>query len=422
MFDVAQLVAHQPLPRGPRVAIVGNSDALGLLATDAATAAGLDVKDTVALGAEAAADDFERALDDAVDDPEVDAVIAVFIPPLNTTGEQVANVLAAVGEQSDKPLLSTFLATEGVPELLRVPDVQGAAGRGSVPSYPGPEAAVRALRCVVEYSRWLQRDAGEIAAFEEVDVRRAHRLVGDWLAADPDGVQLDVERIGELLDIYGISMWPRIDVSTLEEALAAGAKLGWDVVLKATATHLQQRPDLSHVWRNIDDEAEMRDAWRTLNDIIDDPASAGFVVQRMAPPGIPVSMSTMEDPLFGPIISFGVAGAPSDLLEDRSYRIPPLTNTDAASMVREIRAAPLLFGYRGSERVDVECIEDLLQRLARVKNDLPEVATLDLALVLAGARGCSVLAATCRVAPVRESRSDWFARRLSVPPGDTLHD
>jgi acyl-CoA synthetase (NDP forming)/RimJ/RimL family protein N-acetyltransferase len=422
MFDVAQLVAHQPLPRGPRVAIVGNSDALGLLATDAASAAGLEVKDTVALGAEAAADDFERALDDAVDDPEVDAVIAVFIPPLNTTGEQVANVLAAVGEQSDKPLLSTFLASEGVPELLRVPDVQGAAGRGSVPSYPGPEAAVRALRCVVEYATWLQRDAGEIAAYEEVDVRRAHRLVGDWLAADPDGAQLDVERTGELLDIYGISMWPRIDVSTLDEALAAGAKLGWDVVLKATASHLQQRPDLSHVWRNIDDEAEMRDAWRTLNEIIDDPAAAGFVVQRMAPPGIPVSMSTMEDPLFGPIISFGVAGAPSDLLEDRSYRIPPLTDTDAASMVREIRAAPLLFGYRGSEHVDVECVEDLLQRLARLKNDLPEVAVLDLGLVLAGARGCSVLAATCRIAPVRESRSDWFARRLSVPPGDTLHD
>ncbi|MGH3354895.1 MAG: GNAT family N-acetyltransferase, partial [Nocardioidaceae bacterium] len=107
MFDVAQLLAHQPLPRGPRVAVVGNSDALGLLATDAAAATGLVVKDPVALGADATAEDFERALDGAVDDSEVDAVVAVFIPPLNTTGEQVANVLAAVGEQSEKPLIST---------------------------------------------------------------------------------------------------------------------------------------------------------------------------------------------------------------------------------------------------------------------------------------------------------------------------
>ena len=106
MFDVAQLVAHQPLPRGSRVAVVGNSDALGLLAADAAVAVGLEVKEPVALGADATAEDFEEALDAAIDDPEVDSVVAVYIPPLNTTGEEVANVLAAVGEQSDKPLVS----------------------------------------------------------------------------------------------------------------------------------------------------------------------------------------------------------------------------------------------------------------------------------------------------------------------------
>jgi acyl-CoA synthetase (NDP forming)/RimJ/RimL family protein N-acetyltransferase len=419
MFDVAQLVAHQPLPRGPRVAIVGNSDALGLLASDAATAVGLQVHGSVALGSDAAADDFERALDDAVDDPAVDAVVAVFIPPLNTSGEQVADVLAAVGEQSDKPLISTFLASEGVPELLRVPDVQGAAGRGSVPSYPAPEAAVRALSCVVKYSTWLQRDAGEIAAFEGIDVRRARRLVGDWLGTDPTGVRLDFERTAQLLDLYGIALWPRVDVASVDEAVAAATKLGWDVVLKATAEHLQQRPDMSHVWRNIDDEAEMRHAWAELNQIIDRPTGAAFVVQRMAPPGVPLRVEGLEDPLFGPVVSFGIAGAPSELLGDRSYRIPPLTDTDAAAMVREIRAAPLLFGYRGSEQVDVAAVEELLQRLARLKNDLPEVVALDLDLVLAGAQACSVLSAMCRVAPVRDSRSGWFARRLSVPPGDT---
>ena len=151
MFDVAQLLAHQPLPRGRRVAIVGNSDALGLLAADAAAAVGLLVARTVTLSAEPSAEDFEDALDDAIDDPEVDAVVAVYIPPLNVSGEDVANVLAAVGEQSDKPLVSSFLGAEGVPELLRVPDVAGSdAGRGSVPSYPAVEAAVRAMARVVD--------------------------------------------------------------------------------------------------------------------------------------------------------------------------------------------------------------------------------------------------------------------------------
>ena len=146
MFDVAQLLAHQPLPSGSRVAIVGNSDALGLLAVDAAAASGLTVTSATALGADATAEDFEDALDAAIDDEHVDAVVAVYIPALDAGGEEVANVLAAVGEQSDKPLVSTFLGREGVPELLRVPDLSGhTAGRGSVPSYPEVEAAVRAL-------------------------------------------------------------------------------------------------------------------------------------------------------------------------------------------------------------------------------------------------------------------------------------
>ncbi|MCW2711158.1 MAG: CoA-binding domain protein, partial [Marmoricola sp.] len=109
MFDVAQLLAHQPLPTGSRVAIVGNSDALGLLAVDAAAASGLTVTSATALGADATAEDFENALDTAIDDEHVDAVVAVYIPPLDAGGEEVANVLAAVGEQSDKPLVSSFL-------------------------------------------------------------------------------------------------------------------------------------------------------------------------------------------------------------------------------------------------------------------------------------------------------------------------
>jgi acyl-CoA synthetase (NDP forming)/GNAT superfamily N-acetyltransferase len=423
MFDVAQLVAHQPLPRGNRVAVVGNSDALGLLAADAAAAEGLQVKSPIALGADATGEDFEEALDAAIDDPEVDSVVAVFIPPLNTTGEEVANVLAAVGEQSDKPLISTFLASEGIPELLRVPDVAGStAGRGSVPSYPAVEAAVRALARVVEYAAWRAEPLGEPVPPDAVDAPGARALVTRVLADDGAGRDLSFDELHELLTYYGIDLWNREAVGTEDEAVAAAERLGYDVVLKATAEHLRQRPDLAHVWRNIDTEEEMRDAWRTMQELIDHPGSAGFIVQRGAGAGVPVCIGGMEDPLFGPVVSFGVSGPATELLGDRAYRIPPMHSGDASDMVREIRAAPLLFGYRGSEKVDVDAIEHLLLRVAQLKNDLPQVRSLELTLVLAGVHGATVLNARGRVEPVADARSDWFVRRLSTQAGDTLHD
>ncbi len=421
MFDVAQLVAHQPLPRGNRVAVVGNSDALGLLARDAAAAVGLQVVRSIALGAEATAEDFEDALDDAIDEEEVDSVVAVYIPPVNTSGAQVANVLAAVGEQSDKPLVSTFLGSEGVPELLRVPDLAGhTAGRGSVPSYPAVEAAVRALARVVTYAEWLRHPEGDGTVPEDVDPTAARRLVNQALIDSPDGRDLSFVELRELLGAYGIELLPRSSVNSEAEAVAAGEQLGWDVVLKATADHLRQRPDLAHVWRNIDNADEMRDAWSTLTELIEEPDRAGFIVQPNAPPGVPVAMGGLEDPYFGPVVTFGVSGAMTDLLGDRAYRIPPMTLEEAGLMVREIKAAPLLFGYRGTELVDVDAVEAILHRLAWLKNDLPQVSAIDLNLVLAGAGGASVLNATGSVQKLPEARSDWFARRLNSPPGDTL--
>ncbi|MFT4011606.1 MAG: acetate--CoA ligase family protein, partial [Nocardioidaceae bacterium] len=131
------------------------------------------------------------------------------------------------------------------------------------------------------------------------------------------------------------------------------------------------------------------------------------------------SLGGIEDPLFGPIVTFGVSGPAIELLGDRAYRIPPLLSGDAASMVREIKAAPLLTGYRGSQPIDLEPVEDLLVRIAQLKNDLPQVTMLDLPLVLAGAAGAPVLTARVQVDPVADTRSDWFVRRLSDPFSDT---
>jgi acyl-CoA synthetase (NDP forming) len=296
------------------------------------------------------------------------------------------------------------------------------AGRGSVPSYPAVEAAVRALARVVEYAAWRAKPEGDPVPPDEVDTVRARTVVGRVLRDDPAGRELRFEELHELLASYGIDLWQRFEATTEDQAVAAAEDLGYDVVLKATADHLRQRPDLAHVWRNIDTESEMRDAWQTMQGLIERPDQAGFIVQKNAAPGVPVTIGSMEDPLFGPVVSFGVSGPATELLGDRSYRIPPMHSGDVSDMVREIRSAPLLFGYRGSEEVDVDAVEHLLLRIAQLKNDLPQVRLLDLNLVLAGAHGATVLNAVGRVEPVADARSDWFVRRLSTQAEDTLHD
>ncbi|MEQ7005881.1 GNAT family N-acetyltransferase [Actinopolymorpha sp. B17G11] len=417
LLDVAQLLAYQPLPTGPDIAVVGNSDALGMLATDAAAGAGMHVvRRLPALRPDATAEDFEQALTDAVADDSVHSVVAVYVSPIDVTGADVAAAIGRVASGCTKPIVVTFLGSQGVPEPLRRYDERGRAGRGSVPSYATPEAAVRALAKAAEYARWRARPQGRIPRLDGIDEDGARRVVERVLAEYSTGTDIEGATLGELLRCYGIDLWPAYDVDSVDAAVTAAERLGWDVALKATAPHLRQRPDLADVWRNIDVEAEMRDAWETMVASFGAPDSAGFVVQKMAPPGVPVLVKCVEDRLFGPIVSFGLAGVATDLLDDLAYRMPPLTDVDAAEMIREVRAAPLLFGHRGGEHADVDALADLMHRLARLAYDIPEVLAAELGPVMAGASGVAVLGARVQLVPVEpQARSDWYARRLTRP-------
>jgi len=279
---------------------------------------------------------------------------------------------------------------------------------------------VRALARVVEYAVWLRTPNGPHVLPDRIEAGAAKALVHRLLVEHPDGSELESADLAALLAAYGIELWDARPVSTLREATKAGRELGWDVVLKATTDRLRERPDLAHVWRNIDRPAEMKDAWESLSELIDDVETAGFVVQRNAKPGVPLSIRSMEDPLFGPVVSFGISGPLTELLEDRSYRIPPLGARDPAAMTREIKASPMLFGYRGSEVVDIAPVEDLISRVAQLQHDLPQISSLELSLVLAGADHCTVLTGRGRVDPVADPRSDWFVRRLPAAVEDTI--
>lgn len=405
LLDVATVLAAQPLPSGRRVAIVGNSAALARLAADTAAEAGLDVVGTPRdLGRRASAAEFAAALAGCIDDPVVDAIVVVHAaaagsvtPAPQDADAVVAEVVAAAAARAAKPVLSTFAAGPGAP-----------AGWSS----GTPERPVRALGHVATYAQWRSRDPGVVPDLSSsAAVDGARRLVDTALAERPGGGTLTGERLRALLGCYGVTALPAEPVATAAAAIAAAERFGGDVVLKATAPHLRQRPDLAAVWRSIGDAATMAQAWSALTATAGRPEVAAYVVQPMAPPGVPVSLAAWDDPAFGPVMSFGLAGVAGELLGDLAYRTPPLTDRDAADMVREVRAAPLLFGYRGGARADVGALEVLLLRLSRLVDDLPQVAECSLDPVLAAPAGLSVLGAAVRLAPPPLRAGD-YARRM----------
>jgi acyl-CoA synthetase (NDP forming) len=392
------------------VALLGNSDALALLAVDACEEAGLEVVGTHALGPDADAAEFAAALDVVFADDGVDSVVALFIPPLRTRDTEVAEVLASASRRGSKTVVSTFLGMPGVPDVLRAPG----GDRGSVPSYSTPEDAVRALAAVTAYAAWRATPAGHTVSPSGLDVRAARALVAELLTGPdaPDEVVLGHADLQRLLRCYGIDLWDVRPAATAAEAVAAADELGYPVALKATAPHLRHHRELGGVRLDVDDPEEMQGAFEAMAGRLGEQAE-GYVVQAMASTGVATRLATVEDPLFGPVVSFGLGGVATDLLGDRSYGVPPLTDADLRELVRGVRAAPLLLGHAGSTPVDVPAIEDLLARLARLADDVPEVAALELNPVIASPSGVAVLAATGRLARPA-ARAERGARALGA--------
>jgi acyl-CoA synthetase (NDP forming)/GNAT superfamily N-acetyltransferase len=362
LFDVGVLLAHQPLPAGRRVAIVGNSTALSGLAVAACGANGLTVAEGYPhdISPQAGAAEFGEVLASAAVDERVDALVVVFAPPLPgqlpDSDADFASALATVALAGEKPTVATFLLGVAVPR---------------VPAYPSVEEAVRALGRVARYADWLRQPPGVLPELSGVDPQAA-RMDGPPPA---------------LLDAYGIEVVPSIASSTMDETLAAAAKVGYPVAVKAAGGAVRHRVDLGAVRLALADEGDIRAAYAEL--------SAAFgpevLVQTMVAPGVACTVEVVEDPAFGPVVGFGLSGVASELLGDLAWRGAPLSDRAAAALVDEPRAAPLLHGYRGSAPVDRDALIDLLLRVGRLVDEHPRVRSLSLNPVLARPEGCSVL-------------------------------
>jgi hypothetical protein len=289
---------------------------------------------------------------------------------------------------------------------------------GLLPRFDGSVDAIQALSALTAHAQWRGRDPGVVPMLA-VDTQAARQVVNRILSEQPGGRELTSTETIELLGTYGINLVPQAAVSSLTDAIAAGDRLGWNVVLKATSAAVRGRPDLASVHRNIDSVGEMTDAWSDLRQLVaeiglaDDEglSVAQPVVQSMAPPGVALIITGLEDAAFGPIISLGLDGIPSELLGDIVYRVPPLTTADANEMVRELKAAPTLFGRHGAPGVDIAGIEDLLHRVAQLSDAIPQLASITLRPCVASVSSIAVLGARVFIAPTADQR-DPLARVL----------
>lgn len=452
LMDVAQIVASQPLPGGDGIAVVANSDALARVVADSAIQHGLTVsvqEDTLQLddGESAALPRLRAAVLKALADPGTHAAVVALLPSRALSVDAAAQALQDCSVEAEKPVIAAFtgnmdlsVATDGLlavgPDRHAAPPAPDRAGTGNasgggadatadiaadasalqsgLPSFSSPGQAVSALASVVRYAQWRQRDFGEPLEIEGIDRDRAERLVESHLArvGGTDLLRLGNPEATELLGCYGIEVLESVAFEDEEEAVEAAARLGWPVALKATDEHMRHRLDLGGVRLNIFDADSLRGNIRHMREMLRPFGTEGLELQSMAPSGQGCLVRALEDPLLGPLLSFGMAGDAVNLLDDWAHAIPPLTNTDLSELVRSPRASQKLFGYQGLPAVDVRSLEDLLNRVATLKDDHPAVALLEFNPVLVSARGVTVLSADVRVGNL-EQRTDSARRAMS---------
>jgi acyl-CoA synthetase (NDP forming)/GNAT superfamily N-acetyltransferase len=426
LLDAGLFLALQPLPAGDRVAVLGNSESIGLLTYDAALTAGLRPAPPLDLTTAARPEDFAAALRQALADPGNDAVVITAIPrvgsedvpdPESGDDPALAEALRAAAEGAAKPVAVVHLALETMADRLGATGQPGAR----IPAYPAPDRLVRSLAEATAYAAWRATAAepGRVPQFDEVQEAAAAEDVRRLLApAEPGGSPApreltlgDADAAG-LLARYGIHVHRALPAPDQDAAAVAAKALGYPVALKTTAPHLRHRADLGGVRLDLADEQDLRRAYEELTTRLGGPAELRPVVQAMAPRGVDTVVRAGVDPAAGAVLSFGLAGAPSELLGDTAHRLVPATDRDVAELVRSIKAAPLLFGWRGAEPVDTAALEELLLRVSMLADDLPEVVGVDLEPVVVAARGLSVLGATVRLAPP-PPRTDLGPRALA---------
>ncbi|MGZ8578459.1 MAG: bifunctional acetate--CoA ligase family protein/GNAT family N-acetyltransferase, partial [Actinomycetota bacterium] len=410
MFDVATLLANQPVPSGNRVAIVTNAGGLGIQCADTCEARGLHVPELdpstvdalrgflpaeasvgnpVDMIASAGPEDYARAIAAVAADPGIDALIVIYIPPLEHDAPPIARALIETAADLDRPipLLTCFMSARGVPDELRAPGIR-------IPSYAYPEQAAIALAHAAVHGRWRAAPDGSWPDLPDVRDDEIHALVAT--ALEREASWLSQDEVGTLLDCYGIRRVHEVVAATPEEAADAAGRFADRVVLKAAGplhkTEAQAvRLDLA--------PGDVLQGATTMTEALTAQGleTSGFIVQEMVHGGTEMLVGVVADPIFGPVVAVGAGGVTVELIRDVAVRVAPLTDRDADEMVHELATYPLLDGFRGAPKKDVAALTDVVLRVSALADAHPEIAEMDLNPVMVLPRGAVVVDARVRV-------------------------
>ncbi|MHA2789273.1 GNAT family N-acetyltransferase [Corynebacterium sp. S7] len=414
MYDIAQILARQPLPAGPNVAVVSNSRGISQHMYESAQRFGLrptaySAPDGDPL--EALTQLIDEILANALE--SVDAIVITVVDFEPDLVERAHTMLTQRAQATEIPLIVTYVGFAR-PQI----DTTGEETQGQLPVCDTYAEALEALGLIVE----TQRQRAGIMYSQELPETPAARLqqarntIESILATSPSGRWATQAECSEILAAYGVELVPSTRVNTFEEATHAAEKLGWDVVLKCVSPMVRARSELPIIIRHLGDPVALAGAWEQIAEMatglgLSDPADLEPVVQKTIQPGTSLTIRAIEDPAIGPISSIGIAGLSSELLGDLAWRTPPMTRHDAHSMLLELRAAPLLAGYRGAPAPDIGHIEDILLAVSQLNDDNPALVDVELTPVIAGVDSAKVVGARMRIAPLDVQR-DPLARTI----------
>ena len=413
MFDVATILAKQPAPAGDRIAIVTNAGGLGILCADTCEANGLrvlplseatnaelrsflppeaSVTNPVDMIASATAEDYRRAIDTVARDPDVDAMIVIYIPPQASRAVEIGRAIVGAIHDVEReiPIAATWMWADGVPA-----DLAEASAR--VPSFAFPEDAAIAMAKACRYGAWRRRPEGETPAFPDMDHDVVTATIAEALGRGEGW--LEPEEVDRVLSAASLPVVTSHRARTPDEAAALAERIGRPVALKATGPDIVHKTELGAVRLGLFGTAEVRTAaTEMLEAITREGASAdGFVVQEMVEPGVEMLVGVVHDPSFGPVVACSAGGTQAELLRDVAVRVTPISDLDAAEMVRSLRTFPLLEGFRGAPPANVGALEDVILRIGALVEAHAAIAEMDCNPVIALPREAVVVDARIRV-------------------------
>jgi len=402
LFDTALAFSNQPCPKGNKTAIVTNAGGPGILLTDVCVSHGLEVpelskesqqflkkhlgdesgvKNPIDLISHAGPKEYAIAMKAVLEDPGIDSVIAMFVTPILTTPLEIARSISSVAMEYDKPVLGCFMGGEDIFKEIE-------ASEGSkIPFYLFPESAGKALAEMVRYQRMRERDEGEYISFD-VDKDRVSNILKN--AIKQERTMLEADEVCEVLEAYGIKTAPWDVARSAEDAVHISKRLGLPVVMKGYGSDLVHKTEASGVILDLDTQKAVANAYKKLSSRFD---RKKVFVQKMIKGGKEVITGMTHDPVFGPLVMFGLGGIYVEILQDVNFRINPITTTDADEMIKTVRGAALLEGVRGEPRLDQEALRDTLLKVSQLVHDFTTISEMDInpLLVMPEGEGCIAL-------------------------------